>query len=140
MSSSSSSFLRLAAGFAVAPIMPALVLAIGLLVEGSEHSRETLQYAPYAAFASYPIALVFGVPMFVVMRRRQWDGWRAYLIAGLALGPLLFALSLVLSEEGAEGLAGQLRVMLPFLIASAVSAALVFWFIARPDRAGVVRR
>lgn len=138
MSSSSSSFLRLVAGFAVAPIMPALVLAAGLLAVGDEHARETLQYAPYAAFASYPIALVFGVPMFLVLRWRRWQGWRTYLLAGLALGVLLFVLSLVLSEDGAEGLPGHLRVMLPFLVASTVAASLAFWLIARPDRARIV--
>ena len=118
--------------------MPALVLAAGLLVSGDERARETLQYAPYAAFASYPIALVFGVPMFLVMRWRRWQGWRAYLLAGAALGLLLFVLSLAVSEDGAEGLAGHLRIMLPFLVASAIAASLVFWLVARPDRARIV--
>ncbi|MBS0520317.1 MAG: hypothetical protein JSR90_16595 [Proteobacteria bacterium] len=125
--------LRAIAGFAIAPLAPALLLAIVLLAIGGEHATETLQYTPYAAFVSYPIALLFGAPAFFVMRRRHWNGWRAYLVAGVLLGLLFFLLSLV-SMEG--GLVEHILATLPFALTGAVAASLVFWAIARPDRTG----
>lgn len=125
--------LRAIAGFAVAPLVPALLLAIVLLASGDARSMQTLQYTPYVAFIAYPLALVFGVPAFLVMRRRGWNGWRAYLAAGALLGLIVFLLSL-LSWEG--DLSDHVLATLPFALGGAMLSALVLWAIARPDHPG----
>lgn len=138
MTGARSGSFRTVAGFIVAPMMPALVLAGVVLAAGGD--SQTLGYAAFAAYISYPFALLVGLPLFLVMRRRAWDGVRAYALAGLVLGLAFLALFVGLS--GLDGDAADptwmnvlanLAVMLPFVAACAVVSTVVFWLIARPD-------
>ena len=138
MASARSRAYRTVAGFLVAPMMPALVLAGMVLAAGGD--SQTLGYAAFAGYISYPFALLVGLPAFLFMRRKRWDGVRAYALAGLALG--LTFLALFVGLAGFDGdaadsawlnLLSNLAVMLPFVLACAVVSSVVFWLIARPD-------
>lgn len=118
--------------------MPALILAGVVLAAGGD--SQTLGYAAFAGYISYPFALLVGLPLFLVMRRRGWDGLRAYALTGLALG-LLF-LVLFAGLAGFEGdaansawlnLLANLAFLLPFVLACALASSVVFWLIVRPD-------
>ena len=138
MASAQSRAYRTVAGFMVAPMMPALVLAGVVIATGGD--SQTLGYAAFAGYISYPFALLVGLPSFLLMRRKRWDGLRAYALAGLALG--LGFLVVFAGLAGFEGdaadpawlnLLANLAFMLPFVLACAVVSAVVFWLIVRPD-------
>jgi glycopeptide antibiotics resistance protein len=129
---------RTVAGFVIAPMMPALILAGVVLVAGGD--SQTLGYAAFAGYVSYPFALLVGLPSFLLMRGKRWDGLRAYVLAGLVLG--LIFLALFAGLAGFEGdaansallnLLANLAFLLPFVLACALASTVVFWFIARPD-------
>lgn len=129
---------RTVAGFVVAPMMPALILAGVVLAAGDD--LQTLGYAAFAGYVSYPFALLVGLPAFLAMRRRRWDGWRAYAVAGLGLGIVfltLFAALVAFDGEKAESawlaLLANLAFLLPFVLACALAASMVFWLVVRPD-------
>ncbi len=138
MSSARSRAYRTVAGFVVAPMMPALILAAVVLAAGGD--SQTLGYAAFAGYVSYPFALLVGLPSFLVMRRKRWDGWRAYAVAGLVLGLVflaLFAALVAFDGEKAESawlaLLANLAFLLPFVLACALAASMVFWLVVRPD-------
>lgn len=129
---------RTVTAFVVAPMVPAVILAGVMLAAGGD--SQTLGYATFAGYISYPVALLIGVPSYLVMRRRHWDGLRAYLFLGLGLGAFFVALFAGLAgfEGDAAGpawldLLADLTVLLAFVLACAVAATLAFWLIARPD-------
>ncbi|MDB5488940.1 MAG: hypothetical protein JWQ58_2655 [Reyranella sp.] len=136
---------RTVAGFVVAPMMPTLILVGVVLAAGGD--SQTLGYAAFAGYISYPFALLIGLPSFLVMRRRRWDGLRAYALAGLAFGLVFLAFGLVFLAMFA-GLAGyqgdavnpawlnllvNLAFLLPFVLGCALASSVVFWLIVRPD-------
>lgn len=138
MPSARSRAYRTVAGFVVAPLMPALILAGVVLAAGGD--SQTLGYAAFAGYISYPFALLVGLPSFLFMRRKRWDGLRAYVVAGLALGLLflvLFAGLAGLDGDAANpawlNLLANLAFLLPFVLACALASSVVFWLIARPD-------
>ncbi len=140
MPSARSRAYRTVAGFLVAPMIPALILAVVILAAGGD--SQTLGYAAFAGYISYPFALLVGLPVFLVMRRRQWNGWRAYGLAGLALGFVFLALfgGLAAGFDGdPESLAwlnllANLAFLLPFVLCCALASSMVFWLLVRPDR------
>jgi len=138
MSSARSRAWRTVAGFVVAPMMPALILAAVVLAAGGD--SQTLGYAAFASYVSYPFALLVGLPSFLVMRRKRWDGWRAYAVAGLVLGLVFLAVFAAL--VGADGekansawlaLLANLAFLFPFVLACALASSMVFWLVVRPD-------
>ena len=129
---------RTVAAFVVAPMMPAMILAGVILV--AEGDSQALGYAAFAGYISYPFALLIGLPAYLVMRRKHWDGLRAYAYLGVALG--VFFLALFAGLAGFEGsaadpawlnLLANLAFLLPFVLVCAVTSTLVFWLIVRPD-------
>jgi hypothetical protein len=138
MSSARGRAYRTVAGFVIAPMMPALILAGVVLAAGGD--SQTLGYAAFAGYVSYPFALLVGLPSYLLMRRKRWDGLRAYVLAGLALG--LVFLAVFAGLAGLEGeaanpawlnLLANLAFLLPFVLACSLVSTAVFWFIARPD-------
>ncbi len=129
---------RTVAAFVVAPMVPAVILAGVMLAAGGD--SQTLGYATFAGYISYPFALLIGLPSYLVMRRRRWDGLRAYLLLGLGLGAFFVALFAGLAgfEGDADDPAGldllaNLAVFSSLVLACAVTSTLVFWLIVRPD-------
>ena len=129
---------RTVAAFVVAPMVPAVILAGVMLAAGGD--SQTLGYAAFAGYISYPFALLVGLPSYLVMRRRHWDGLRAYLFLGLGLGAFFVALFAGLAgiegdaaDPGWLDLLANLAVLLSFVLACAVASTLAFWLIVRPD-------
>ena len=139
MSSARSRAYRTVAGFVVAPMVPALMLAGVVLAAGG--NSQTLGYAAFAGYISYPFALLVGLPSFLLMRRKGWNGLRAHVFAGLILGLVFLALFAGLAGLQGEtantawlNLLANLAFLLPFVLACALASTTVFWLIARPDR------
>lgn len=129
---------RTVAAFVVAPMVPAVILAGVMLAAGGE--SQTLGYATFAGYISYPLALLIGLPSYLVMRRRRWEGLRAYLLLGLGLGAFFVALFAAVAGFEGEGtdpawlnLLANLVYLLPFVLACSLASTLVFWLIVRPD-------
>lgn len=138
MPSARSRAYRIVAGFVVAPMTPALVLAGVIFAAGGD--AQALGYAAFAGYISYPFALLVGLPAFLVMRRKGWDGLRAYAVAGLVLALVFVALFAFTTGFGGEGanlawqnLLANLAFLLPFVLTCALASTVVFWLIARPD-------
>ena len=128
---------RILAGFAVGPIAPGLLFALGCLVLGNSYGGS--HWIALAFRIGYPVALIFGIPAFLFMQWKGWTGARAYTIAGSLLG--LVPCCIVV--PAAIGFAGGLDAMedsqiesLGEIVALAffcgAVAGLCFWIIARP--------
>jgi len=138
MTSARSRAYRIVAGFVVAPMMPTLILAGIVLAAGGD--SQTLGYAAFAGYISYPFALLVGLPSFLLMRRKRWDGLRAYALAGLAFGLVFLAMFAGLAGYQGDAvnpawlnLLVNLAFLLPFALVCALASTVVFWFVARPD-------
>jgi glycopeptide antibiotics resistance protein len=119
-------------------MMPALILAGVVLTAGG--NSQTLGYAAFVGYISYPFALLVGLPSFLLMRRWGWNGLRAYALAGLILGLVFLALFAGLAGFDGEAansawlnLLANLVFLLPFVMICALASSIVFWLIARPD-------
>ncbi len=93
----------------------------------------------------YPIAVVFGGPLYVFFRSRGWNGLVVYVTAGALLGLLIYLIYVLLAEYSSNGLWGlaakfsnAAQVQIPLVMICGAVAALFFWLIARPDRTGLV--
>lgn len=124
---------RLFAAFAVAPIVPVLLLApvIALIYQSLS------AVGPYlfvAVVYGYPAIALFGLPLFALYRKKQWNEWWQILLAGALVGILVPALLISgLALQGSGGLSGQF--VASALGMSAVGSGLgagsglAFWFI-----------
>lgn len=84
--------MRTIAAFLIAPLVPAAVLVAVIVVMGSDGPGAPLVLARIVALATYPIALLFGVPARLVFRRFGWTSRRSYAAGGLAIGLAAWAL------------------------------------------------
>ena len=107
---------RTVAAFVVAPMMPAVILAGIVLAAGG--NSQTLGYAAFAGYIAYPFALVAGIAL-------------GFVFLGLFAGLAGF------EGEAADpawlNLLANLAFLLPFVLVCALSSAMVFWWVARPD-------
>jgi hypothetical protein len=130
--------LRTAAGLAVAPLVPGVALAAALMLANEREFALALLGA--SIFFGYPIALLLGLPIHLVLLRARLTAWYAYLLAGALLGIFLFVsfpllLQFLMMLDGVGG--GYVTFSpdaLPAMIVCAVVGAMVFWYIVRPDR------
>jgi hypothetical protein len=85
-----SRLIRVPAGFLVAPMVPALVLVGSGILFG--------QGAPWtaaitvAALLGYPLALLLGVPVYVLLTAKGWNGFRIYAFVGALFGAAIYLL------------------------------------------------
>lgn len=145
-------WLRTVLGFLIAPITPgllAVILAAPFRVGATGFGPRELSEASWiiglSAMLGYPIAVVFGAPLYVFFRSRGWNGLLVYLVAGALLGLVIYLIYVLLAEYSSNGLWGlttkfsnTAMVQIPLVIISGAVAALFFWLIARPDRSGLV--
>jgi hypothetical protein len=128
-----STAVRALVGFLVAPAAPALAL---YLVNMNRESAPLLPLVllPFA----YAAALIFGVPLYLVLRRKGIGDLWAYLLLGAAIGlvsaALIFGIQALLSWSSAhEHAVALLRnsgrsIVLAVVYAAAASG--LFWLIA----------
>jgi hypothetical protein len=145
------SLTRAILGFLIAPLVPGFVFGLADLFEPSKIGM--LWYLKLSAAAGYPVAVVLGVPLFVLFQRFRIVGLAPYVFAGLALGAVPFLVAMVPGLVALVMAPGGLPVNLPnsgfpavlqFLPISCFCggiAATVFWMIAGPwgRRAGVTK-
>lgn len=94
-----------------------------------------------SAVLGYPVAVVFGAPLYIFFRSRGWNGLLFYIAAGALLGLVIYVLLAEYSSNGLWGLATKFSntalVQFPLVMICGAVAALFFWLIARPDRSGL---
>jgi hypothetical protein len=143
---------RTVLGFVVAPITPgllAVILAAPFRVGATGFGLRELSEAAWiiglSAVLGYPVAVVFGAPLYVFLRARAWNGLLIYIAAGAFLGLMIYVIYVLLAEYSSNGLWGlatkfsnTAQVQVPLVMICGAVAALVFWLIARPDRSGLV--
>ncbi len=139
--------LRTLLGFLIAPISPVLVMGIfgvfriGATGFGPRELSETAWIVGLAAVLGYPVAFIFGAPLYVFLRWRGWNGLPVYIATGALLGLVLYGLYVLLPEYSSNGLRGMATrfsntalVQIPLVVICGAVATVVFWLIARPDR------
>lgn len=145
-------WLRTVLGFLVAPITPgllAVILATPFRVEATGFGLRELSEAAWiiglSAALGYPVAVVFGAPLYVFFRSRGWNGLLVYIATGALLGLVIYVIYVLLAEYSSNGLwrlaakfSNTAQVQIPLVMICGAVAALFFWLIARPDRSGLV--
>jgi uncharacterized membrane protein len=143
---------RTVLGFLVAPLSPGLLAVIlaapfrvGAVGFGPRELSEAAWIIGLAAVLGYPVAVVFGAPLYVFFRSRGWNGLVVYIAAGALLGLVIYVIYVLFAEYTSNGLWGlttkfsnTAAVQIPLVMICGAVAALVFWLIARPDRSGLV--
>jgi hypothetical protein len=130
--------LRIALGFALSPATPMLALLAISMGSGGITLRESLPLIELGVTAVYAPAVVFGVPTFVLLRWRRWDGLLAYIVAAIVVGVVVWlAYGLLVPakpQSVAVALGRQARGLLPVILACSLAVSTSFWTIVRPDR------
>lgn len=134
------------AGFVLAPLAAPVSLAATFVIAWALHadwfadrSLQTLLgaiflFAMYAPFFAYPVAIILGIPAYVIARRRKWLTLSQSIAIGIvvALTPLLAYFAYVAVEDGPY-VVSELRDagwwMLLFALSGGSSGA-AFWWIA----------
>lgn len=83
-----------------------------------------------AMLFGYPMALVMGLPLFLLFRYIRMNSIVGYMLAGLVLG---VALDLFINPRMPPG-GGFFSHQAPLVVTSAVVATCAFWLLVRPDR------
>jgi len=128
-------------GFVVAP------LSFGLLMfVMSRSTGEGFLLLGATAMIGYPLALLMGVPLFVLFRHLRWNGLTPYLAAGIGFALLLSAVFVVMPNHHDAGPFESLGAEVESLMSTPRLAQLglifivclfstaSFWLIVRPDR------
>lgn len=125
---------RAVAGFAIAPAVPGLLL-YGLQVPFLESGAYLLPVV--MLMYAYPLALVFGVPAYLVLRRARAKGIVPAICIGAAIGFLGYLADVVVTTSAAvytdELRRAYVANSVGFGIAGVVwggMSGLVFWFVA----------
>jgi hypothetical protein len=126
-------------GLFVAP--PAAGLAVGVLLTFTGLFPALLIAPIYATILGWPAAYVFGIPLYLVLRRRRVTWWGAYVAGAMLLGLAAGVAAGMASEIACDGRAscgffatlpqGAFGATFGALI-GAISG-LVFWRVVRPD-------
>jgi Na+/phosphate symporter len=93
------------------------------------------------AVLGYPVALFFGVPIYLLARKnRIVNRLRFFIVGGAGLGAIDYLLYCAYSIASSdklglvlEQLAGEALVLLPLGMLAGAVAGLCFWCIAQPD-------
>jgi hypothetical protein len=85
-----SPLLRIPAGFLVAPMAPAFVLVGSGILFGQGAPWTTA--VTVAALLGYPLALLLGIPVFVLLTAKGWNGIRIYAFVGALFGAAIYLL------------------------------------------------
>jgi hypothetical protein len=127
-----------------------LVVVLAMISAGPETvsqrgSSGALWIVGLSAVLGYPVAIVFGVPLFVIFRWRGWNGLPVYLLTGAFLGLVIYSIYFVVvafNDDAVFRLRNLVQTishtapqLIPAGMISGAVAAVTFWLIARPDRA-----
>ena len=141
---------RVVAGFLIAPLVPALVL---LLIQFAEQGVRLLmgtappvwywQFGIFIAFyvtvICYATALPFGIPAYLILKRKRRVALGYAIFGGLLIGAIAYPIWVSILFPSGNGIIDRAPKLLPLILISGMVAATAFWLIARPDRAAVGR-
>ena len=121
---------RLIVGFLFAPMLPALLLCgIEMYFDASKSQFA----AAFFAVVAYLAMLIFGIPGYFLMRKYGLNSLAAYLIFGLVIGAMAYAvvLSFLLCTVAFPGLVfmNSIGMALVGMVFGAIACA-AFWLIA----------
>jgi hypothetical protein len=93
----------------------------------------------FSALVGYPIALIIGLPLFLLMTKQGWVGASAYATIAVGFSILLigyFIVWPVISEHGdlSQLLFPARLAQMAIIAFGAFLAVFVFWLIVRPDK------
>lgn len=132
---------RVVLAFAIAPISVPLfvLLPIGIALAGN--AGEWIWFVVLFALVGYPVAILIGLPLFLMFRRLGWNGLPVYMTASLFPAALLIAGFIVFpaSRDSTEPLFEQFQsgtrlAQVGFVLICSAITVLAFWLMARPDR------
>lgn len=112
--------MRIVLGFALAPLASGVLQSVIML--------SPLSFSSIVMF-SYPLALLFGIPGFLLARRKGWTSLKATVLAGAGLGLLASMLVNFFLDLPGFGLAA-VAIGAALCAAHGAAVALAFWFIA----------
>jgi hypothetical protein len=142
-----SPLIRVPVGFLVAPMAPALLL-VGSGALFGEPAQWT-KAITVAALLGYPLVLLLGIPVYIVLTAKGWNGFSIYAVAGALFGAAVYLLyfppsdyvsavrklfeqSLGISAESLTEL-GKISLSMMFGMIATVS----FWLVTQPPRSRV---
>lgn len=140
------------AGFILAPLAAPVAIAGAFTIAWllrldwfADRSLQTLlaailMFATYAPFFAYPVAVLLGIPAYVIARNRKWLALPQSLAIGIivAVAPLFAFWAYVAVKDGTYALT-ELRDAMwwTFLFAlSGAASGAAFWWIAMRERPG----
>jgi hypothetical protein len=124
---------RFGAACLIAPAAPAFAVFVPAAIASGDPNLQVafLMIAWYGTF-SFPLALVLGLPTYLLLGWRRWTGLLVYVGAGTLLGTGAGLAILLLADN--------LIVLTWISLVSGPFIAACFWLIARPDRHNLVWR
>jgi hypothetical protein len=128
---------RVAAGVVVAPVAAGTLVAALNLALTHASATEALLILELVALVGIVATVMVGIPLFLLLRWRGWNGWRSYVLCGALLGAAFFGLAALTTEEGEHlPLVPALLFALPTFVGCTALGSMTFWWIVRPDRMG----
>jgi hypothetical protein len=142
-----SRLIRVPVGFLVAPIAPALLLVGGgVLLGEATHWTKAITVA---ALLGYPLVLLLGIPVYMVLTAKGWNGFSVYAVVGALFGAAVYLLYFPppdyagavrkLFEQsvgiGAESLTELGKISLSMMFGAIATVS--FWLVTQPPRSRV---
>jgi hypothetical protein len=125
---------RTALGFAIAPLVPAVLIALLSILHGDHNA---MSHIVYCAKVGYPAVLLLGVPGYLLLRRFGWNGLPAYVLLGgligIAIYIYVFATGVALFSPGVMYAVVARMLFLPLAVIFGIMAFVALWLTARPD-------
>lgn len=126
--------MRLIIAFIVAPLFPSTILLLFSLINSK--ANEGFWIFTFSTLVGYFLAIVLGVPAYILMKKYGCNKFREYLVGGLflSIAPIVYFIFVpkLFIYEGTKFYFSNVGLALLFIVAS-VSATCIFWLIARPD-------
>ncbi|WP_339744726.1 hypothetical protein [uncultured Maricaulis sp.] len=100
----------------------------------------------FSAIIGYPVAIVLGTPTYILLNKLGWTGLFPYTLAAVAfsvilIGAFLVAPALTPPYSAVIELTSETRIVQMSALTGFISfSVLVFWLIARPDRAAGIQQ
>lgn len=132
---------RTVLAFLIAPISPGLLIYLLWVFSGSNFPSQGTFFLKFSSIFAYPVAIIVGIPLYLLFAWRGWSNLIAYIICGVLLGSITFSIFISMtnfSAHGVSGMAGRLNdLIIESLFGGLIFGSLpglVFWLIARPDQ------
>lgn len=132
--------MRTLLAFLIAPASIGIVALVVSILVGKW--SEGLWAFGFSAMIAYPVTLIIGIPVFLLLQKLQFTSLLSYLGMGclLALIPVAFLVIWPILSSSSDNSAGM-EILTPhywqsaIVFAAGLTTVLVFWLIARPDQA-----